>query len=248
MKICWRQKIRKFHSVEKFFHGVELSDFSAVERGNPRIDRRGGNEHRRGMKIMAMDFSADAAGLALLEDGVARAACSVDAAGRRSQEIFGAAEALLEGAGWTIRELAGFAAGRGPGNYTGLRVSLTAAQGWALPGRKFVWAASGAAARAAELLQEHPDWSAVVVWGAARRGTVWAGRYVRADRGLVAKEGDWQTMPADRAGEAWGGAAWDEPGQSPKAEWIGRLYFAGHPGEAAQPIYLHPAVAAPAGA
>ena len=35
-----------------------------------------------------------------------------------------------------------------------------------------------------------------------------------------------------------------EAGRAPRAEWVGRLFFAGGASEELQPIYLHPAVIA----
>ena len=209
----------------------------------PEVDRKGRNAHRGAeMKAMALEYSTDAASLALLEDGAVRAAAAVEAGHRRSQELFPAAEQLLRGAGWALGEVEAFAVGRGPGSYTGLRVSLTAALGWALPERKTVWTASSAAARAAELFAARPEWSRVATWGAARRGTIWAGRFVREEGGRVRREGEWRCLPVGERPAEWGGWEWDEEGAAPKAEWVGRLFFAGQAGEEVQPVYLHPAV------
>ena len=85
------------------------------------------------MKLLALEFSTATASLALLDGGAVVAAAAVDAGHRRSQGLFAAAEGLLHGAGCTFADVGAFAVGRGPGSYTGLRVSLTAARGWALP-------------------------------------------------------------------------------------------------------------------
>lgn len=196
------------------------------------------------MKILALEFSTEAASLALLADGAVVAALAVDAGQRRSQGLFDAAAELLAGAGWTFAGVGAFAVGRGPGSYTGLRVSLTAANGWALPENKPVWTVSSGAARAAELFAARPEIASVVAWGDARRGMVWAGRFERDARHLVRQTGDWQLLPAAARGEEWPDAHWAAPEPSPRAEWVGRLFFAGGPSEECQPIYLHPAVVA----
>lgn len=196
------------------------------------------------MKILALEFSTDAGSLALLEDGAVAASLPVDAGQRRSQGLFGAAEKLLNGAGWTWRDVDAFAVGRGPGSYTGLRVSLTAARGWALPAGKPVWTVGSGAALAAELFAERPDAAQVVVSGEARRGTIWAGRFARGAGGGVRQVGDFRLWPVAARGAEWADAHWAEPGRAPQAEWVGRLFFAGQPGEELQPIYLHPAVVA----
>ena len=196
------------------------------------------------MNILALEFSTETASLALLADGAVAVAQPVDAGQRRSQGLFAAAADLLRGAGWTFAGVEAFAVGRGPGSYTGLRVSLTAANGWALPAGKPVWTVSSGAALAAEVFAEQPDQAEVVVSGDARRGQVWAGRFVRDARHLVRQAGDWKLLPADARGREWPEAHWVAAGRAPKAEWVGRLFCAGGPSEELQPIYLHPAVIA----
>ena len=192
------------------------------------------------MKLLALEFSTEAASLALLEDGRAVASAAVDAGHRRSQGLFAAAEDLLKRAGWALSDVGAFAVGRGPGSYTGLRASLTAANGWALPCGKPVWTVSSGAALAAEIFAECPEIAQVAVWGDARRGTIWAGLFARNAR----PGGEWKLLPAEARGKEWPAAHWPEPGRAPKAEWVGRLFFAGGASEERQPIYLHPAVIA----
>ena len=197
------------------------------------------------MKLLALEFSTAAASLALLADGALVAARPVDASHRRSQGLFDAAADLLRGAGWTFAGVDAFAVGRGPGSYTGLRVSLTAANGWALPAGKPVWTVSSAAALAAEVLAERTDLAEVVVTGDARRGTLWAGLFARDSRRLVRQSGDWQLLPTEARGREWPAVHWVAAGRAPQAEWVGRLFGAGGASEELQPIYLHPAVVAP---
>ena len=192
------------------------------------------------MKLLALEFSTETASLALLDGGAVVAATAVDAGHRRSQGLFAAAEGLLRGAGWTFADVGAFAVGRGPGSYTGLRVSLTAARGWALPEHKPVWTVSSGAALAAEIFAEQPEIPRVAVAGDARRGTIWAGLFARA----AGQVGDWKLLPSAARGQEWPGALWAEPALAPKAEWVGRLFFAGGASEELQPIYLHPAVMA----
>ena len=197
-----------------------------------------------GMKIMALEFSTEAASLALLEDGAVVASAAVDAGHRRSQGVFGAAAGLLKGAGWALGEVGAFAVGRGPGSYTGLRVSLTAANGWALPGSKPVWTVSSGAARAAEVFAERPEISRFAAWGDARRGLIWAGLFERDAKQLVRQTGEWKLLPAAARGREWPEACWAEAERPPRAEWVGKLFFAGGASEEWLPIYLHPAVTA----
>lgn len=217
---------RFFHTVEKYFPRCGKLPWSAA------------------MKLLALEFSTDAASLALLDDGALVASAAVDAGHRRSQGLFGAAEDLLKGAGWTLADVGAFAVGRGPGSYTGLRVSLTAANGWALPFGKPVWTVSSGAALAAEIFAERPEVAQIAAWGDARRGTIWAGLFERSENGGVKQAGEWKLLSADARGTEWPAAHWTEPGRAPRAEWVGKLFFAGGASEELQPIYLHPAVIA----
>ena len=196
------------------------------------------------MKLLALEFSTETASLALLEDGRLAAALPVDASQRRSQGLFDAVAGLLQKAGWSFADLGAFAVGRGPGSYTGLRVSVTAANGWALPEKKTVWTVSSGAALAAEIFAARPELAQVVVAGDARRGTIWAGRFERDEKHLVRQAGEWKLLPAEARGREWPEAHWTEGGRAPKAEWVGKLFFVGGASEERQPIYLHPAVVA----
>ena len=196
------------------------------------------------MKLLALEFSTETASLALLEDGRLAASLPVDASQRRSQGLFDAVAGLLQKAGWSFADLGAFAVGRGPGSYTGLRVSVTAANGWALPEKKQVWTVSSGAALAAEIFTARPELAQVVVAGNARRGTIWAGRFERDAKFLARQAGEWQLLPAETRGQEWPEAHWVEAGRAPQAEWVGRLFFAGGASEEVQPIYLHPAVVA----
>jgi len=195
------------------------------------------------MNCLALEFSTDVGSLALLKDGTVVSSASLDAGRRRSQMIFDAAAELLSGAGLSLAEVDAFAVGRGPGSYTGLRVSLTAARGWALPAEKPVWTVSSGAALAAELFTERSEMSQVAAWGDARRGLIWAGLFERGDGGRIHQIEAWRLMPMDLRGKEWSDAYWVDANQPPRAEWVGRLFFAGGDSEELQPIYLHPAVA-----
>ncbi len=196
------------------------------------------------MKLLALEFSTETASLALLENGMVVASSPVDASRRRSQGLFDAAADLLERAGWGFADVGAFAVGRGPGSYTGLRVSVTAANGWALPEKKQVWTVSSGAALATEVFAENPGIARVAVSGDARRGTIWTGLFERGENGGVRQVGEWKLLPAEMRGKEWADAHWAEAGRAPKAEWVGRLFFAGGASEELQPIYLHPAVVA----
>ncbi|MDD2239832.1 MAG: tRNA (adenosine(37)-N6)-threonylcarbamoyltransferase complex dimerization subunit type 1 TsaB [Kiritimatiellae bacterium] len=195
------------------------------------------------MKVLAVEGSTEQASLALLLDGTVVATEAVAGGRRRSQGLFVGVETLLSRAEWTLEDVEAFAVGRGPGAYTGLRVSLTAVQGWALPGHKPVWTVSSAAAVAAEWFAEQPTPGPVVVSGSARRDTIWAAVFEPQAGGGGCRTSDWKLLAAEARGGEWPDLPWVDPRRVPQAEWVGRLYGTGLASEACQPIYLHPAVA-----
>lgn len=201
------------------------------------------------MKILAVEFSTEEASIALLESDGARLLTEhvVEAHGKRSQELFPAVEALLSEESMTLEDIRVFAAGIGPGSYTGLRVAITAVRGWAMPKGRRVWTVSSAAAIAAEWLARTPGADTVAVWGDARRGLVWAGRFIRAtgavgEAGGVIQIGDFEVVERSRRGSLWPVDMWTPEGRPPRAEWIGRLCIAGGISAALEPIYVNPAV------
>lgn len=199
------------------------------------------------MIVLASEFSREDSTLALLE-GERGGACrllggrSVDARQRRSQSLFPAAEALLREVGVEWAGVDAFAVGIGPGSYTGLRVAITAARGWALPRGRTVWTCPSAAALAAECFAEDPSLDAAVVHGDARRGTRWAGWFRRDAAALARQEGEFVVLPEAVLAERWPGVARIAEERAPRAEWVGRLFFAGGAGGALSPIYMNPAV------
>ena len=134
----------------------------------------GGRYNVAAMKVLALEFSTGEASLALLDGGSVAAVAAVEASHRRSQGLFDAVDSLLTEAGWSLPEMDAFLVGRGPGAYTGLRVSLTAARGWALPGGKTVWTVSSAAALAAQILRSGKNCPAS--WYGGRRAKARFGR------------------------------------------------------------------------
>lgn len=81
--------------------------------------------------ILAFESSADQASAAIIADGIA---CQHVHTARHGHAalITELARAALEEAGLSAREVTHVAAGRGPGSFTGIRVALAAAKGFAL--------------------------------------------------------------------------------------------------------------------
>lgn len=199
------------------------------------------------MIVLASEFSREDSTLALLE-GERGGACrllggrSVDARQRRSQSLFPAAEKLLAEAGVAWSAIDAYAVGIGPGSYTGLRVAITAARGWALPRGVPVWTCPSAAALAAECFAEDPALEAVAVHGDARRGTRWVGVCRRDPRLLAVVDGGFAVVPAEGFAAYAPGVVRAPESRVPRAEWVGRLFFAGGASGPLSPIYMNPAV------
>ena len=82
------------------------------------------------MKILAVEFSSETRGVALVEDGriLGRAA----EAGGRATRSFALIEAALREAGLEREAVECIAVGLGPGSYAGIRAAIALAQGWQL--------------------------------------------------------------------------------------------------------------------
>lgn len=213
------------------------------------------------MLTLALELSSPRASLALLEEDRVLAEEAWADAGPRSLGLFARLEALLRRAGVAPGAVEGYAVGRGPGSYTGLRVALTTAQALALPAGRPVWAVSSGAALAAEVFAAEGVERLAVV-GDARRDRLWHGLFERAGAGNEPPAG-WQLSPVAEwtagAGVVAVSSAWDQlaprlggaavrwlPGNRyPGAAWVGRcaLRRRGGAAEPLTPIYLHPPVA-----
>ena len=102
-----------------------------------RLSQRAPHGRRRGagelepMRILALDASTEACSAALLLDG--RPARTVRGAGARARrtQILGMVEECWPRRAWPWPSLDGIAAGIGPGAFTGVRISVSVAQGLA---------------------------------------------------------------------------------------------------------------------
>ena len=198
------------------------------------------------MKILALDGSTATVSLALAADGAVVAESAFDASARRALDLFAAAEALLAQAGWSLADVTHFVAGRGPGSYTGLRVTLTAARAWALPRGLPVAALSSPAAVAAAWYEGHPARTEdLVVSGDARRGTEWAVRFARDGKTLVRQTGEERLVFPGEKASLWTDALWLPRDAAPRAAFLAKLFCAGCPAEEPVPRYMHPAVTLP---
>jgi tRNA threonylcarbamoyl adenosine modification protein YeaZ len=124
------------------------------------------------VKIFSIELSSKYGSMALVENGQVIAEKSWLENFKNRQPLFDAmAELAVD---WDSVDV--FAAGRGPGAFSGMRISFSVVNALAAPGGQSVYALNSGAALAAELGAER---TAVV--GDARRSQVWAGLFRGAE-------------------------------------------------------------------
>src|ERR1700676_163252 len=102
------------------------------------------------MLIFALDTSTPAGSFALLRDRTILGQSTVIPDESYSPNLLRYAASLLESARISLEQIDLFAVCAGPGSFTGLRIGLTTAKGWAEIWRKPVAAVSGLGAVAAQ--------------------------------------------------------------------------------------------------
>jgi tRNA threonylcarbamoyladenosine biosynthesis protein TsaB len=84
------------------------------------------------VRLLAVETSTLAGGVALLEDDRLRGEYLLDVQATHSERLMPAIDRVLADAGWAPADLTGLAVAVGPGSFTGLRVGLSAVKGLAL--------------------------------------------------------------------------------------------------------------------
>ncbi|MCS7023353.1 MAG: tRNA (adenosine(37)-N6)-threonylcarbamoyltransferase complex dimerization subunit type 1 TsaB [Bryobacteraceae bacterium] len=82
-------------------------------------------------RILAIDTAGDIGSLALMEDGELREEVVLKSDDGFAHFLFSQIEVLLKRHDWSLGSIDCFAAAAGPGSFTGVRVGLTAAKGFA---------------------------------------------------------------------------------------------------------------------
>ncbi|MCM3292827.1 tRNA (adenosine(37)-N6)-threonylcarbamoyltransferase complex dimerization subunit type 1 TsaB [Paenibacillus sp. MER 180] len=80
------------------------------------------------VKVLALDTSTSTMALALLQDRRTAAQLESQAERNHSLKLVPAMQSMLKGLGWEGSDLSLLAVGIGPGSYTGVRISVTAAK------------------------------------------------------------------------------------------------------------------------
>jgi tRNA threonylcarbamoyladenosine biosynthesis protein TsaB len=126
------------------------------------------------MRVLAVETSSLAGGVALLDDERLVAEYQLDVSVTHSERLLSAIDRVLADARWAARDLAGLAVAVGPGSFTGLRIAVSTVKGLAVALGLPIAAVPTLDAMAAAL-----PWAALPVCPVldARKGEVYASRY-----------------------------------------------------------------------
>ncbi|MFA7257055.1 MAG: tRNA (adenosine(37)-N6)-threonylcarbamoyltransferase complex dimerization subunit type 1 TsaB, partial [Kiritimatiellales bacterium] len=123
--------------------------------------------------VLGIELSSRQGSVALLKDGVLLAEKTWVGERVRHNTIFQTLETLLQETHISYYDISLYAVGRGPGSFSGMRMSFAIAQALALPNKTEVRAVSSGAALALAVARDGAKQIAVV--GDARRGQFWFG-------------------------------------------------------------------------
>ena len=90
------------------------------------------------MKLLAFESSAKAAGVAVLDDGRLLAEYFQNSGQTHSRTLMQMAEDLLDNCDLTPRDIGACAVADGPGSFTGVRIGVAAAKGFAWGREMFI--------------------------------------------------------------------------------------------------------------
>jgi tRNA threonylcarbamoyladenosine biosynthesis protein TsaB len=146
--------------------------------------------------ILSLDTSSPAGSVAILRDEITLGVVSTRAEENYSSRIFRHLEFLLSDLTLKLDEFDLFAVSSGPGSFTGLRVGLTAAKGWAEVYRKPV---VGVSALEAVAFQARGGSAVLVPARDARRGQIYFGVYRTAAAELALDGEEFVVTPEEFA-------------------------------------------------
>jgi tRNA threonylcarbamoyladenosine biosynthesis protein TsaB len=148
--------------------------------------------------ILSLDTSSPAGSVAILRDELTLGVISTRAEENYSSRIFRHLEFLLSDLTVKLEQIDLFAVSAGPGSFTGLRVGLTAAKGWAeVYGKPVV----GVSALDAVAFQVRSKRTVLVPALDARRGQIYFGVYRQAAAGLALDGEEFVVTPEEFAGK-----------------------------------------------
>jgi len=149
------------------------------------------------MRVLAVETSSLAGGVALLDEERLVAEYLLDVSVTHSERLMSAVDRVLADARWTPRALGGLAVAVGPGSFTGLRIAVSTVKGLAMALGLPIAAVPTLDAMAAAL-----PWAALPVCPVldARKGEVYASRY-RWDGGAMRREWEYLALPPSALAE-----------------------------------------------
>jgi tRNA threonylcarbamoyl adenosine modification protein YeaZ len=154
--------------------------------------------------ILSLDTSSPAGSVAILRDEMLLGVISTRAEENYSSRIFRHLEFLLSDLMLKLADFDLFAVSAGPGSFTGLRVGLAAAKGWAEVCRKPV---VGVSALEAVAFQARAGSAVLVPALDARRGQIYFGVYRAAVARTLALDGEEFVVTPEEFAEKLGGLA-----------------------------------------
>jgi tRNA threonylcarbamoyladenosine biosynthesis protein TsaB len=142
------------------------------------------------MRVLAIDASALAGGVALLDEERLVAEYVLDVSVTHSERLMAAVDRVLADARWAPRTLGGLAVAVGPGSFTGLRIAVSTVKGLALALDRPIAAVPTLDAMAAAV-----PWAALPVCPVldARKGEVYASLY-RWEGGAMRRDWDYLAL------------------------------------------------------
>jgi tRNA threonylcarbamoyl adenosine modification protein YeaZ len=146
--------------------------------------------------ILSLDTSSPSGSVAISRDDLMLGVISTRAEENYSSRMFRHLEFLLSDLSLKLADFDVFAVSAGPGSFTGLRVGLTAAKGWAEVYRK---PAVGVSALAAVALQARGGNTVLVPALDARRGQIYFGVYRPTAEGLALDGEEFVVTPEEFA-------------------------------------------------
>ena len=152
--------------------------------------------------ILAVDTSSDCGSIAVLSAGTMLGEIHLANSIQHSERLFRSIDFLFQQIDLSLNEIDIFAAARGPGSFTGLRVGLAAMEGFAFAREK---AAVGVSTLAAVAWQVKTEGTLICPILDARRSEIYSGLYRRLGEELielraptVIKTAQWlSAMPAE---------------------------------------------------
>lgn len=219
------------------------------------------------MLILSIDQSTPAGSAAILRDADVLAEHTWSEGDARNHRIFALLPRMLADAGLRLPDMDLYAVGRGPGAFSGIRMSISAVQGMALPGKTPVQALPSCEAIAWDVWTE-TRLTPIAIAGDARRSRLWLAVFHATDAGLrlarpvalvptaeaadalresaVAASPDWNRIGADLNRAAPVGVRILAEDRVPRARVVGELarqrVLAGTQSDPCTPLYLHPSV------